>query len=48
MRTDRVSTELQARGLIDKSKLDLVVNQYEKVIEGLEVRLADVASNPFD
>lgn len=47
-RTDRVQTELQARGLIDKSKLDQVVNQYEKVIEGLELRLADVASNPFD
>ena len=26
MRTDRISTELQARNLIDKSKLDQVVN----------------------
>jgi len=25
-----------------------VVNQYEKVIEGLEVRLGEVSSNPFD
>ena len=48
MRTDRISTELQARNLIDKSKLDQVVNQYEKVIEGLETRLADVSQNPFD
>ena len=47
-RTDRISTELQARNLIDKSKLDQVVNQYEKVIEGLEQRLATVEANPFD
>ena len=47
-RTDRISTELQARNLIDKSKLDQVVNQYEKVIEGLEARLTDQESNPFD
>ena len=39
---------MQARNLIDKSKLDQVVNQYEKVIEGLEARLADVSQNPFD
>ena len=48
MRTDRISTELQARNLIDKSKLDQVVNQYEKVIEGLEARLAVTEANPFD
>ena len=47
-RTDRISTQLQARNLIDKSKLDQVVNQYEKVIEGLEARLTDQESNPFD
>jgi len=35
-KTDRISTELKARNLIDKSKLDQVVAQYEKVIEGLE------------
>jgi len=39
MRTDRISTELQARNLIDKSKLDSVVKQYESVIDGLEARI---------
>ncbi len=39
MRTDRISTELQARNLIDKSKLDQVVKQYESVIDGLEARI---------
>ena len=48
MRTDRISSQLQARNLIDKSKLDQVVQQYEKVIQGLEERLGELESNPFD
>ena len=47
MRTERISTTLQARNLIDKSKLDQVVQQYEKVIEGLEARLTEQDANPF-
>lgn len=48
MRTDRISTELQARNLIDKSKLDQVVKQYETVIDGLEARIQANDNNPFD
>ena len=48
-KTDRISTELQARNLIDKSKLDQVVQQYEKVIEGLEAQITAASeNNPFD
>lgn len=34
--------------MIDKSKLDQVVAQYEKVIEGLEVQITAQEANPFD
>jgi len=47
-RTDRISTELQARNLIDKSKLDQVVKQYEGVVERLEAQITAQESNPFE
>ena len=47
-KTDKIQGELATRSLIDKSRLDQVVKQYESHIEQLEAKILDQEANPFD